>query len=171
MLALRFSNNLLLLGNMSFRFLAEPVFPVLFLPARSFSDGFDDETVRPAVHQRYLEWFDRFERTSVEIPTRGCTLDEVRVIHSDFMDWKPDQKYDLVLCLQVLEHVPDASAFALKLLTCGRVVIVSVPYRWPAGSCSEHVHDPVDESKLKAWTERDPVESAVVDSRFVAAYC
>ena len=119
---------------------------------------------------RYLEWFDRYERTSVETPTRGCTMDDVRVLHSDFMDWEPDQQYDLVLCRQVLEHVPDASAFARKLLECGCVVIISVPYRWPAGACSEHVHDPVDESKLNAWTEREPVESAVVDSRLVAVY-
>ena len=120
---------------------------------------------------RYLEWFDQYDRTAVELPTKGCTLDGVRVVHADFLQWEPDRQFDLVLCLQVLEHVPDASAFARKLLTCGRVIIISVPYRWPAGACSEHVHDPVDESKLKAWTERKPAESAVVDSRFVAAYC
>lgn len=120
---------------------------------------------------RYLEWFDEFERTSVETPTRGCTLDGVRVVNADFHVWEPDQKYDLVLCLQVLEHVPDPTAFARKLFECGRVVIVSVPYLWEAGACSEHIHDPVDESKLWAWTKRDPVERAVVDSRFVAAYC
>ncbi len=34
----------------------------------------------------------------------------------------------------------------------------------------EHVHDPVDEAKLKAWTERDPVECAVADSKRVAVY-
>ena len=54
---------------------------------------------------RYLEWFDGFERTSVATPTRGCTLDGVRVIHSGVIDWKPDREYDLVLCLQVLEHI------------------------------------------------------------------
>ncbi len=119
---------------------------------------------------QYLEWFDRFDRTAVELPTNGCMLDGVRVVNADFLQWEPDRQYDLVLCLQVLEHVPDASAFALKLLTCGRVVIVSVPYLWPAGACSEHVHGPVDEAKLKAWTERDPVECAVADSKRVAVY-
>ena len=119
---------------------------------------------------RYLEWFDRFERTSVETPTRGCTLDGVRVIHSDFMDWEPDQKYDLVLCLQVLEHIPDPTPFAHKLFDCGRVVIVSVPYRWEAGTCSEHLHDPVDEEKLRTWVETEPVEASVIDSRLAAVY-
>ena len=118
---------------------------------------------------RYLEWYDEFEeRTSVETPTKGCTLDGVRVIHSDFMDWLPDQKYDLVLCLQVLEHIPDPTAFARKLFECGNVVIVSVPYCWKAGVCTSHIHDPVDESKLLKWLGRESIEMQVIDSRLVA---
>lgn len=119
---------------------------------------------------RYLEWFEGFERTSVETPTRGCTLDGIRVVNADFLEWEPDQKYDLVLCLQVLEHIPDPTAFAQKLFECGRVLIVSVPYRWEAGACSEHIHDPVDERKLWEWLGREPVESDVVDSRLVSTY-
>lgn len=117
---------------------------------------------------RYLEWFERFDRTCVELPSTGCTLDGVTVIHADFLEWEPDRRYDLVLCLQVLEHVPDPIAFARKLFACGKVVIVSVPYRWNATACSEHRHDPVDERKLREWTGRKPVESVVVDSRLVA---
>lgn len=119
---------------------------------------------------RYLEWFDGFERTSIETPTRGCTIDGVRVFHSDFMDWEPDQQYDLVLCLQVLEHIPDPTPFARKLFECGRVVIVSVPYRWEAGACSEHIHDPVDERKLREWMGRKTAEHTVVDARLMAGY-
>jgi len=119
---------------------------------------------------RYLEWFDGFERTSVETPTNGCTLDGVRVVNADFLTWEPDRQYDLVLCLQVLEHIPDPIPFARKLFECGRVVIVSVPYRWPTGSCSEHVHDPVDEEKLRGWIGWDPVEDTVAESRLVAGY-
>jgi hypothetical protein len=36
-----------------------------------------------------------------------------------------------------------------------------------------HDQDPVDEAKLRSWTGRDPVESAVVDdgrSRLLAVY-
>jgi len=122
---------------------------------------------------RYLEWFDGFERTSVETPTNGCRLDGVRVVNADFLTWEPDRQYDLVLCLrtlQVLEHIPDPTAFARKLFECGRVVIVSVPYRWEAGACGEHIHDPVDERKLREWTGREPVECKTVDARLVALY-
>ena len=94
---------------------------------------------------RYLEWFDGFERTSVETPANGCSLNGVRVVNADFLTWEPDRQYNLVLCLQVLEYIPDPTAFAWKLLECGRVVIVSVPYLWEAGACGEHIHRPVDE--------------------------
>ncbi len=119
---------------------------------------------------RYLEWFDGFDRTSVETPTEGCTLDGVRVIYSDFMDWEPDRKYDLVLCLQVLEHIPDPTLFARKLFNCGHVVILSVPYRWEAGTCNEHIHDPVDEEKLREWIGCASSESLASDSRLVEVF-
>ncbi|HEX2372183.1 MAG TPA: hypothetical protein VHI33_06165 [Solirubrobacterales bacterium] len=38
----------------------------------------------------------------------------------------------------------------------------------------EHVHDPVDESKLRAWTGYDPTETAIIEDvgmeRLIAAY-
>ena len=70
-------------------------------------------------------------------------------------------------CLQVLEHIPDPTAFARKLFECGQVVIVSVPYRWEAGACSEHIHDPVDERKLREWLGGDWAERTILDSRIV----
>jgi len=119
---------------------------------------------------RYLEWFDGFERTCVELPTKGCTLDGVSVIHEDFGNWQTDRRYDLVLCLQLLEHIDDPAAFVRKLFECAPTAIISVPYRWPATACSEHVHDPVDETKLKAWTGREPTAWNIVESRLVAVY-
>jgi 2-polyprenyl-3-methyl-5-hydroxy-6-metoxy-1,4-benzoquinol methylase len=61
-----------------------------------------------------------------------------------------------VTCFQVLEHVPDPAAFARKLKELGRVLIVSVPYKWEKGKCKSHLHDPVDEAKMLAWFEREP---------------
>ncbi len=66
--------------------------------------------------------------------------------------------------------VLDASTFARKLLECGRAVVISIPYRWPAGSCSEHVHDQMGKPKLREWLGREPVESEVVDSRLVSVH-
>jgi len=61
--------------------------------------------------------------------------------------------------MQVLEHVPDAQSFAQKLLEVSKVVIGSVPYKWPKGHTESHIHDPVDEAKLLAWFGRKPYHS------------
>jgi Methyltransferase domain len=107
-----------------------------------------------------MDWFAR--RVALDaryvMPRRG-----VETVVCDFADYQPDKRFDLVLCLQVLEHVPDPAPFARKLLATGRTAIVSVPYRWPAGELHSHRHDLVDEAKLREWTGAEPIDSALVD--------
>jgi len=81
---------------------------------------------------------------------------------ADFQAWQPDARYDLLLCLQVLEHLPDLGPFARKLFELGERVIIAVPYRWRKGACPGHVQDPVDEEKLRSWTGRDPAKTRIV---------
>lgn len=83
----------------------------------------------------------------------------VTSIISDLLLYQPEEKFDLVTCFQVLEHVPEPAAFARKLLHLGKVVVVSVPYKWPKGKCRFHPNDPVDEAKLFAWFGIEPVFS------------
>ena len=129
---------------------------------------------------QYLQWLPQLQRTSVELPDSGSQqLHPVRVVKADFLDWDVDGPYDVVMCLQVLEHVPQVEAFTVKLFDCAPTVVISVPYRWPAGRTACHVHDPVDEAKLHGWTKRQPLESRIIgqstqrlvcvyqDSRFV----
>ncbi len=109
-----------------------------------------------------LDWFpDAPVRVSVDLrrPYRG---DGIESVTADFMSWRPGRKFDVGLCLQVLEHVPDAASFAAALLDLCDVVIVSVPYRWPEETTSFHVHDPVDEAKLSGWFGRRPNYSYIV---------
>lgn len=79
----------------------------------------------------------------------------IRFIHADFATWVPDQTYDVVVCLDVLQHVDDPAAFAQKLFTVGRTVLLSVPYRLPYGM-SPGRHPTLDETRLLAWTGRRP---------------
>ena len=108
--------------------------------------------------------------TSTEIPPRAG----VETVVADFNDFEPRRRFDLVLCLQVLEHLDRPRPFARKLLGAGRTTIISVPHEWPGWVTEEHVHDPVDESKLRAWTGRDPTETAIVEDlgmeRLIAVY-
>lgn len=80
----------------------------------------------------------------------------VEPVTADLLTYEPDEQFDLVTCFQVLEHVPDAHSFARKLMSLGRTLVVSVPYKWKKGKCKWHVHDPVDEAKMLGWFERSP---------------
>jgi hypothetical protein len=103
-----------------------------------------------------LDWFpDTIARTSLDLRT-PYRAEGVTSVAADFLTWQPVRTYDLALCLQVLEHVKDARGFAQKLLEVARVVIISVPYRWPETRNKYHVHDPVTIDKLKQWFGRAP---------------
>lgn len=92
----------------------------------------------------------------------------IRTIKHDFYKWTPDKKYDIVTCLQVLEHLNDPKTFTKKLLDLGnKVVIISVPYKWPKGFCKYHVQDPVDENKILSWTEKSCDESYIIEDASV----
>ena len=92
------------------------------------------------------------------------------------MNWTPSESFDLVVCLQTLEHLEDdiVDSFAQKLFDVGRNVIISVPHMWPEGACKSHLQDPVDLKKLDLWTQRSASEITLCDqsswARLVAFY-
>jgi hypothetical protein len=91
--------------------------------------------------------------------------ERVKGISVDFFKFDPPKRYDLALCLQVLEHIHDAAGFAQKLFQIADRVLITVPYKWRAGSNKWHVQDPVDFDKLHRWTEREPLISAIIQER------
>lgn len=123
-----------------------------------------------------LEWRRRTAQRLVSIDLRQpYVADGVESITADFLEYTLGEPFDLVTCLQVLEHVPDATAFARKLLAAGRIVVVSVPYKWPKGACASHIHDPVDERVMRSWFGRLPTSQYVARetsglSRLVQVY-
>ena len=115
----------------------------------------------------YLEWFDWIpERVSFDRATPYASK-SVRGLQGDFLDHDfGDQRFDIVTCLQVLEHVPQPKRFARKLLSIGDRVVVSVPYRWPSRAVSDHLHDPVTYQKLTRWMGRRANYHQVVQEPF-----
>lgn len=88
--------------------------------------------------------------------------EHTKMITADFYTWEPDIKYDVALCLQVLEHLDKPKEFAKKLFQTAKHVIISVPYKWEKGLCKFHVQDPIDEAKMREWTGRDAKESHII---------
>ena len=129
----------------------------------------------------YLDWFDWIpERVSVDIRVPYQSA-QVRGIQGDIFKLEFSKPFDLCTCLQVLEHVPDAEKFARRLLELGRVVVVSVPYKWPNAPkpTPGHIHDPVDYAKLTRWMGRkadykiiveEPLSKSPRRRRLIAVY-
>lgn len=82
--------------------------------------------------------------------------DKVTGYQMNFFDFKPEEKFDVVTCLQVIEHIEEAREFTQKIFNTGKTVIISLPYKWKKGTCKTHIQDPVDESKIYSWTSRNP---------------
>lgn len=94
------------------------------------------------------------EKTVVDIKDRGA-LKNIEYVHEDFLTWKCDKKYDLAVCMQVLEHLDTKSIqpFVEKLFKLSDHVVISVPYKWKKGFCKYHKQDPVTVEKLNRWTD------------------
>ena len=104
----------------------------------------------------YITWLpDHVSKASLDL-RRPYVGDGVESIKANFLKWDPPHRYDLVMCLQVLEHVPDVVPFCKKLLDISNVLVVSVPYKWPKNHSLNHIHDPVDEKKMRQWFGFEP---------------
>jgi hypothetical protein len=115
-----------------------------------------------SMNSPFVQQFDWIpEKVSLDLERRG-RLRGVRSVRADFMRYEVGRFYDLVLCLQVLEHQPEPRLFAQRLLQCGRTVIVSVPHRWPRGLEPTHLHDPIDEDVLRGWLGSPWLDRALV---------
>ena len=122
----------------------------------------------------YIKWFNWFDKKYIIDKKKLPEIEEVKTITGDFMDFEISVIFDLVICLQVLEHLNDPKAFCRKLLSVGKLIIISVPYKWRKGMCQYHVQDPVNEKKLEQWTGEFAIDKAIVTDnklkRLVAVY-
>lgn len=101
------------------------------------------------------------------------SLPDTNNIQGNFLEFIPENTFDLVFCLQVLEHLESPIPFAQKLLKTGKIVVISVPYKWPPGTRENHLQDPVDENKLLSWTKKPWLEKNIITDdlpRFVAVF-
>jgi hypothetical protein len=108
------------------------------------------------------------DKTCLDYDKLPEQLSGIKNVKCDFYKWVPDKKYNIVTCLQVLEHLDNPKDFARKLLNISnKVVIISVPYKWPKGFCIHHVQDPVSVDDIFNWTGRDYDESYIIEDKSV----
>ena len=123
---------------------------------------------------QYMSWFEWIPERALLDFAFTTKLAGFTYIDTDFLAYTPDEKFDLALCCQVLEHVEDPAGFCTALKRVARRLIVTVPYKW-LGNAPGHIHDPVDEEKLAGWMGVRPNNQQVVpepfrEARLIAYY-
>ena len=79
------------------------------------------------------------------------------LLQADFLKLNlREAQFDLVVCTQVLEHMPDELARTFvrrmqRLCRINGVLIVSVPLNMPAGWVRGHVQDPLGREEFASW--------------------
>lgn len=127
---------------------------------------------------KHLSWIDTKDCVAPYFATydsaKGSgTIDEhaasssVTQITADFMEWENQKMYDLVVCSQVLEHVPDPSSFTKKLIsTSSRATIISVPYMWGACTLCGHLTHHINQTTVLEWAKpHKPTYHAIVEEK------
>lgn len=120
---------------------------------------------------KWMSWIPRRTLLDYEIPNKITGIEAIEI---DFFDFITDEKYDVALCCQVLEHVEHPELFCQKLKSVCRRLLITVPFKWAPGTPG-HIHDPVDMEKLHSWMGIYPTESQVIyepflEGRLIAYY-
>lgn len=117
----------------------------------------------------FIERFDWIKDLQTLDIAEPYTSNRVKGTKIDFFKYDPKRRFDVITCLQVLEHLDDPAAACAKFRELSDSVIVSVPYRWNPEKTRRagHVQDPVDEKKLNTWMGQTPVDKCVVNEPFL----
>lgn len=97
---------------------------------------------------------------AVEKKEGSDRLPGVEVVFADFMSLKipPPGTFDIIICLQTIEHVQDAEGFVGKMLQMAPKLVLS----WPEDPipCKNHVREFIPAHEVRSWVGRGPIHTA-----------
>jgi len=123
-----------------------------------------------------ITWGDFKRRIAIDRYKIPSQPKNVEAVCADWLNYQCDEISDVILCLQVLEHLSDAvvESFAKKIVRSGRIAIISVPFMWKEGQCEHHLQDPVDLKKLEKWVGYSAIKHIIedrdTDKRLIALF-
>ena len=87
----------------------------------------------------------------------------------DFFEYDPGRRFDVITCLQVLEHLDNPTKACRRMAELSDHLIVSVPFKWDPATTRKagHVQDPVSIKKLNRWMGKKPVDRTIVNEPFL----
>jgi SAM-dependent methyltransferase len=100
---------------------------------------------------------------NLEMKKNWESIKNVDFIHGDVLEFQNSNKFDLVICSQVIEHSDNPIIFAEKLMKLGKSLIVSTTYNVPFGKIEGHLQDPIDIPKFYSWFNKNPDITLICD--------
>jgi SAM-dependent methyltransferase len=94
--------------------------------------------------------------------------DRIEYLAVDAMEFSPDHRFDSIVSIETIEHLPDPAAFldhVLPMLAPGGVFIGSVPVTPTVDVNAHHLHDFTERSFRRLFRERGYVEIASLSQR------
>jgi SAM-dependent methyltransferase len=113
-----------------------------------------------------LDWIPTKVATDIQArPQVWEHMNGVAFIQGDFLQLKFGTEFDLVICNQVLEHLPDdiVVSFVTKLASLAKVLIVTTTYNMPTGMIAGHIQDPISEEKFRSWFQNTTEMGAITE--------
>lgn len=127
---------------------------------------------------KYLNWIQKRTCVAPYFADYGNGLNKLEVgsiieaVTADFMEYElpNNDKYDLLVCSQVVEHVQNPSAFVQKLIRSAKTSIISIPYKWEdcGSNCGHNTHE-ISYNRILEWSQPHvPIYSTIVQEASLA---
>ena len=121
-----------------------------------------------------LDWIPTKVATDIQArPQVWNHIQGIAFVQSDFMKLQLGTRFDLVICNQVVEHLPDSlvGAFVRKLAShTQETLIITTTHELEAGAIKGHVQDPISEAEFRSWfagiKERGTLEISFIHNNF-----
>ncbi len=78
----------------------------------------------------------------------------------DIMEYNLPAGYDMLICLQMLEHLENPAIAIRRMWDSAKTRIFSVPFGWEPSP--GHIHNHITEEQFTGWFPRKPDETAIV---------
>ena len=81
--------------------------------------------------------------------------------------WNIEKTYDLIIALQVFEHLDNPYLAFKECINHSNNILISLPYKW---NCPGNCHHMIDEDTIFSWTNIEPFSSSIIDNKRIINY-
>lgn len=100
-----------------------------------------------------MDWIEKRVASDLNsnLVSNWAPVKDVEFVPGNAFELDFDERFDLVISNQTVEHVDNPAGFVEKLLDLGRGLIISTTYEVESGAIEGHIQDPISFEKFQSW--------------------